>query len=287
VASPVRHSEGAADRRASPPSSARDRRALPRGRRDDTQPQTDPFLAKRSRGRGSRANAADATQPDNRELDLALAYRRVQASYQQALSYARDLRELYRRLERASLQALLGLANALEAKDRYTRGHSERVGHWARRTARVLALPEETAGVIAQAGLLHDIGKIGIPESVLGKNGPLTDEEWQVMRRHPLIGSQIVAPFEFFAEGARIIRHHHERCDGTGYPDGLVADAIPLGARIIAVVDVYDALTSNRPYRQALDSAVACTELIQQAGQALDAEAVEAFLVALRSPARS
>jgi HD-GYP domain-containing protein (c-di-GMP phosphodiesterase class II) len=220
------------------------------------------------------------------EVDL-IAYRRLQASYQQSLAYARDLREVYRRLERASLQALLGLANALEAKDRYTRGHSERVGHWARRTARVLALSDETAGVIAQAGLLHDIGKIGVPESVLGKTGPLSEDEWWVMRRHPLIGAQIVAPFEFFADGALMIRHHHERCDGTGYPDGLVGTAIPLGARIIAVVDVYDALTSDRPYRQALESAVACAELVRQAGQTLDADAVEAFLVALRSPARS
>jgi HD-GYP domain-containing protein (c-di-GMP phosphodiesterase class II) len=225
--------------------------------------------------------------PIGGELDLELAYRRLQASYQQALSYARDLREVYRRLERASLQALLGLANALEAKDRYTRGHSERVGHWACRTARVLAQSEETAGVIAQAGLLHDIGKIGIPEAVLGKPGPLSDEEWLMMRRHPLIGSQIVAPFDFFAEGALMIRHHHERCDGTGYPDGLSGPAIPLGARIIAVVDVYDALTSTRPYRHALESGAACAELVRQAGRTLDADAVEAFLVALRSPVRS
>jgi HD-GYP domain-containing protein (c-di-GMP phosphodiesterase class II) len=240
------------------------------------------------RAPGPRANGGSSDLPRaGGERDLALAYRRLQASYQQSLSYARDLREVYRRLERASLQALLGLANALEAKDRYTRGHSERVGHWAGRTARVLALSDEVAGVIAQAGLLHDIGKIGVPEAVLGKPGPLSDEEWRVMRRHPLIGSQIVAPFEFFADGALMIRHHHERCDGTGYPDGLIGVKIPLGARIIAVVDVYDALTSDRPYRQALESATACAELVQQAGQTLDADAVGAFLVALRSPARS
>jgi HD-GYP domain-containing protein (c-di-GMP phosphodiesterase class II) len=269
VASPLEYSEGASDRRASP-----------------SGPSSEP--KDKLRGQSLPANVGHSeVPPRGGELNQALAYQRLQASYQQALSYARDLREVYRRLERASLQALLGLANALEAKDRYTRGHSERVGHWARRTAQVLKLSDEAAALIAQAGLLHDIGKIGVPEAVLGKRGPLSEEEWRLMRQHPLVGSQIVAPFDFFAEGALMIRHHHERCDGTGYPDGLMGEGIPLGSRIIAVVDVYDALTSDRPYRQALESTIACAELIQQAGKTLDAEAVEAFLVALRSAPRS
>ena len=99
------------------------------------------------------------------------------------------------------------------------------------------------ADTIAQAGLLHDLGKIGVPEVVLRKAGPLTDEEWSMMRRHPITGAQILAPLEFFGDGAVVVRHHHERHDGSGYPDGLAGDAIPIGARIVAVADVYDALT--------------------------------------------
>ncbi len=113
-------------------------------------------------------------------------------------------------------------------------------------------LSAAAADTIAQAGLLHDLGKISIPEHVLRKPGPLTPEEWAVMRQHPVVGAQIVAPLEFFADGAIIVRHHHERHDGTGYPDGLRGDLIPLGSRIVAVADVYDALTSDRPYRERL-----------------------------------
>ncbi len=210
--------------------------------------------------------------------DLSVAYRRLQASYQQAMVYARDVRELYARLQRASLQGLEGLANALEAKDSYTRGHSERVGLYARHTALAMGWSSQLADGIAQAGLLHDIGKIGVPEAVLHKRGPLSEEEWRVMRGHAIIGSQIVAPFEFFADGALMIRHHHERCDGSGYPDGLLGPNIPPGARIIAVADVYDALTSDRPYRRALAVAEAIADLRRQAGRTLDADAVAAFL---------
>ena len=210
--------------------------------------------------------------------DLAAAYRRLNAAYQQALRYAEDVRVLYQQLQRGIYQSLLGLANALEAKDVYTRGHSERVGASSRRLAITLGLPPAEVEVIARAGLLHDIGKIGIPEAVLRKTGPLSPEEWEVMRRHPEIGAQIVAPFEFFTAGAVVIRHHHERVDGTGYPDRLAGAAIPLGARIVAVADVYDALTSDRPYRAAMSSDVARVHLEAQAGRGLDEEIVGAFL---------
>jgi putative nucleotidyltransferase with HDIG domain len=216
------------------------------------------------------------------DADVALAYERLQASYQQSLSYAQDLRALHRRLERASLQALRGLANALEAKDPYTHGHSERVGHWAGRTATAMGMPADRAAIVAQAGLLHDIGKIGVPEVVLRKAGPLGAAEWAIMRQHPVVGAQIVAPFEFFAEGALIVRHHHERCDGSGYPDGLLREDIPPGSRIVAVVDVYDALTSDRPYRKALSVADAIHELEREAGRTLDGDVVQAFLAARR-----
>jgi putative nucleotidyltransferase with HDIG domain len=196
----------------------------------------------------------------------------------QSLRYAEDVRRLYHQLRRSICQSLLGLANALEAKDPYTRGHSERVGALSRRLATALGLPPSDVETIEQAGLLHDIGKIGVPEAVLRKRGFLTSEEWGLMRQHPTIGAQIVAPFEFFAGGALIIRHHHERWDGTGYPDGLLAAAIPLGARVVAVADVFDALTSDRPYRAALSRDAALAYLAAEAGHTLDDSVVAALL---------
>jgi putative nucleotidyltransferase with HDIG domain len=210
--------------------------------------------------------------------ELTVAYRRLNAAYQQTLRYAEDVRRLYQQVQRAIYQSLLGLANALEAKDAYTKGHSERVGAWSRGVATALGLAPADVDMIGQAGLLHDIGKIGIPEVVLRKPGPLEVEEWAVMRNHPLIGAQIVAPFDFFAAGALMIRHHHERWDGSGYPDGLLGDEIPIGARIIAVADVYDALTSNRPYRVAVPHATVLAQLGEAAGRTLDADAVAAFI---------
>jgi len=187
------------------------------------------------------------------------------------LEYAIDLRKTYRRLQQASFQSLLGLANALEAKDVYTRGHSERVAALARRIALAAGVAPGAADIIAQAGLLHDLGKIAIPESVLRKPSPLNEEEWAVMRRHPIVGAQIVAPLEFFADGVVIVRHHHERQDGSGYPDGLRGELIPLGARIVAVADVYDAFTSDRSYRPRVARAEAVRRLGAEAGRTLDA----------------
>lgn len=210
--------------------------------------------------------------------EVELAYRRLNAAYAQTLRYAEDVRQLYQRTQRAIGQSLLGLANALEAKDAYTRGHSERVGAWSRVLSAALGLSPAEAETIAQAGLLHDIGKIGVPEAILTKRGPLSDVEWLAMRRHPVVGAQIVAPFEFLAAAALVLRHHHERWDGSGYPDGLAGEAIPLGSRIVAVADVYDALTSDRPYRRALPVAEVREKLLAEAGATLDARVVEAFV---------
>jgi len=212
------------------------------------------------------------------ERDPSADYRRLHAAYQQSLRYAEDVRRLYHQMQRAICQSLLGLANALEAKDSYTRGHSERVAALSRRVASALGLAPSLVDVVGQAGLLHDIGKIGVPEAILRKPGLLSPEEWHVMRAHPTIGAQIVAPFEFFEGAARAIRHHHERWDGSGYPDGLAREAIPLEARIIAVVDVFDALTSARSYRPALDRDAACAMLRQEAGHTLDETVVAALL---------
>ncbi len=207
---------------------------------------------------------------------------RLAAAERQSLRHAEDARRLYRGLQHAICRSLLGLASALEAKDPYTRGHSERVGFWGRRLAEALGLPVAEIDMVAQAGLLHDIGKIGVPETVLRKRGPLDHDEWALMRNHPLVGAQIVAPFDFFAEGALVIRHHHERWDGSGYPDGLVGAAIPLGARIVAVADVFDALTSDRPYRPALPRAAALAYLTDEAGRTLDADVVAVLLGLVR-----
>jgi HD-GYP domain-containing protein (c-di-GMP phosphodiesterase class II) len=207
---------------------------------------------------------------------------RIAAAELQSLRYAEDVRRLYHQLQRAICQSLLGLANALEAKDPYTRGHSERVGAWGRRLASAMGLPAVEIDTVAQAGLLHDIGKIGVPETVLRARGALDHDEWTLMRNHPLIGAQIVAPFDFFAAGALVIRHHHERWDGSGYPDGLAGAAIPLGARIVAVADVFDALTSERPYRSALPRAAALAYLTEEAGRTFDADVVAVLLGLVR-----
>jgi putative nucleotidyltransferase with HDIG domain len=220
------------------------------------------------------------------EPDPAADYRRLHAAYQQSLRYAEDVRRLYRQMQRAICQSLLGLANALEAKDPYTRGHSERVSALSRGLASALGLAPGIIDIVGQAGLLHDIGKIGVPEAILQKRGSLSFEEWQIMRGHPVIGAQIVAPFEFFEGAARVIRHHHERWDGSGYPDGLVRDDIPLEARIVAVADVFDALTSARSYRPALTRDAARALLRQEAGRTLDATIVAALLDMLESEGR-
>jgi HD-GYP domain-containing protein (c-di-GMP phosphodiesterase class II) len=224
-----------------------------------------------------------------REEETVRAHNKLRAAYQQSLAYAVDLKTTHRRLQRSILQSLLGLANALEAKDEYTRGHSDRVAALARRLALEAGLTVRQADVIAQSGLLHDLGKIGVPEHILRKSGPLSEEEWALMRRHPVTGSQIVAPLESFAEGALIVRHHHEREDGSGYPDGLSGETIPLGARVVAVADVYDALTSERPYRRALTHTEALEWLAAEAGRTLDARLTRLFcdIVARAHPDRT
>jgi HD-GYP domain-containing protein (c-di-GMP phosphodiesterase class II) len=215
-----------------------------------------------------------------REQELADANARLRKGYQQSLHYAVDLKKTYRQLQRAIFQSLLGLARALEAKDAYTSGHSGRVAEMSRRLALAVGLSRGAAETIAQAGLLHDLGKIAVPERILNKPGPLSDEEWATMRRHPITSAQIVAPLEFFDQGAVILRHHHERHDGSGYPDGLRGDCIPLGARIVAVADVYDALTSDRAYRPRLGHAQAIRHLAEQSGRGLDEHLVAVFVQA-------
>jgi len=156
---------------------------------------------------------------------------------------------------------ILSLASALEAKDPYTHGHSERVGFLASRIGGQLGLADEECETLLVAGLLHDIGKIGVPESLLNKPGSLTEEELLAIMAHPVLGEEICRPLRSARQALPMIRHHHERYDGSGYPDRLAGETIPFGARIMGVADAYDALTSSRSYRDSLTSPEALSVL--------------------------
>ncbi len=181
--------------------------------------------------------------------------------------------------EASTLQALTAVASA---HDRGTDAHAHRMACLAEATARKLQQPEEELHLIRLGALLHDIGKIGIPDAILHKPGPLTDEEWAIMRRHPEIGRQILEQVGgVFSVLANIIVAHHERWDGKGYPRGLAHEAIPLSTRILTVVDSYDAMTSRRSYREPRSKAEARAELQRCAGSQFDPHVVEAFLQVL------
>lgn len=156
-------------------------------------------------------------------------------------------------LERAE-EVLFALARSIEGKDPYTEGHCERLSEYASELGRRLGLPADQVTALRRAGMVHDIGKVAVPDAILLKDGPLTPEEWEVMREHPVSGDRICRGLKSFAAVIPIIRHHHEKGDGGGYPDGLKGDEIPLTARVLQVVDVYDALTTKRPYREAFSS---------------------------------
>jgi putative two-component system response regulator len=163
------------------------------------------------------------------------------------------LKEFTDELENAET-VLFSLALSIEAKDRYTEGHCERLSTYSVAMAERLGLPDELRVALRRAGVVHDIGKIGVPEHILTKPGPLTDEEWKIMKQHPVMGERICAPLKSFRHVLPVIRHHHEKLDGSGYPDELFGDQIPLTARILQIADVYDALTTVRPYRTAIEA---------------------------------
>jgi putative nucleotidyltransferase with HDIG domain len=177
--------------------------------------------------------------------------------------------------------AIRALATALDARDPYTAGHSERVGVLSVAIARTLDLPAEEIEVIRLGALLHDIGKIGVPDDVLRKPGPLTADEFACIKTHPVLGARILRSVPFLAPHIPIVELHHERPDGAGYPNGLRGDEIPLAARIVHVADAYDAITSARAYRGARPSADALKELWRCAGTAFHAEIVGALATAL------
>lgn len=182
------------------------------------------------------------------------------------------------------LSAITALAHALEAKDEYTSGHSQRVADTSVAIAKETGLPQESTEKIKLAGLVHDIGKIGVKESVLNKPDRLTYEEFQHIQKHPEIGQHILAPIADDEGILRLIRKHHERYDGTGYPDGLKITQISLGARILAVSDAYEAMTSERPYRKAMSNKAAFTELEHGERTQFDHEVADVFLTSRDAP---
>ncbi|MGE5926315.1 MAG: HD domain-containing phosphohydrolase [Gemmatimonadota bacterium] len=173
-------------------------------------------------------------------------------------------------LERISVATLEALVNALEAKDPYLRGHSARVADFAATIAAEMGYDDESIEKVRTAGRLHDIGKIGIREEILSKQGPLTDEEYEHVKQHVVVGSQILSPLVHLREVIAFVRSHHERWDGFGYPDRLEGEAIPYGARIIGAVEIYDALTTSRPYQEKMPPATAVERMRDLIGSVLD-----------------
>jgi len=206
-----------------------------------------------------------------------LAAQRLFALYQEQRLLTEELVSANETLERANLSFASALVVTLDARDRYTAGHSAAVAIYARDIAKRLSLSEEEQQIAHVAGLVHDIGKIGLSAGLLEKPGALTLEERREMQRHSEIGERILSNVTTYAEIASIVRHHHERVDGGGYPDGLAADAVPFTSRIIAVADAYNAMTSDRPYRDAMPSRVARLRLAQAVETQFDTTVVAAF----------
>ena len=184
---------------------------------------------------------------------------------------------LHQNLQEAYVQTVLSLAQAIESRDSYTAGHSERMVALAEGIARDLGCSEREIEDVRWGARLHDIGKIGVPDAVLGKPKALTEQEWVVMRQHPVLGEEILRSVDRMRGVAKLVRHHQEKWDGTGYPDGLKGEAIPLGARILAVVDAYGAITEARPYKPARTHAEAVAEIRRCAGSQFDPRVAEVF----------
>jgi len=197
------------------------------------------------------------------------------------LLLARRSFELYTRMRKVYLDTIRALAAAIDAKDPYTKGHSERVAKTSVALAQELNLSGRDIENIEYTALLHDIGKIGIADNILGKNSSLTDEEFDKIKEHTIMGAKIIEPVDFLKNSYEAIYHHHERYNGAGYPDGLKGEDIPLSARIIAVADAYDAMGSDRPYRKKLSKDKILNELKDQSGKQFDPEIVKALLSVL------
>jgi len=233
---------------------------------------------------GKEGNATFARE----ELDFFVALSHDVAMALRNAQLFNDLKLELRKKEEMFIQMTLTLAAAIEAKDHYTHGHTNRVTNFSLEIARKISVSHKKLvdnavyEDIKLAALLHDIGKIGVPEAILNKQGPLSTEEWERIKQHPLIGVNILQPIHELENAILGVKYHHERFDGKGYPEGLRGDHIPLIASIIAVADAYDAMTTDRPYRKGLSREQAVEEIKLQSGKQFAPIAVTAFLEAVQ-----
>jgi len=212
-------------------------------------------------------------------LGRALEKRRLELENREYQQHLEDkIAEQTGRIRASFLNAIRALAYALEAKDKYTSGHSQRVADISTAIAKEVGLSGESVDRIVLVGLVHDIGKIGVTESVLNKSELLTNDEFQHVKKHPGIGERILAPVADDEDILKLVRNHHERYDGSGYPDGLKSGQIPLGARILAIANAYEAMTSERPYRKAMNDKAASAEIERGNGTQFDPGIADAFL---------
>jgi putative nucleotidyltransferase with HDIG domain len=189
--------------------------------------------------------------------------------------------------ERHLVNTITAFVTAMEAKDPYLKGHSTRVAEYAGAVAAAMGLDGEQIALARRGGILHDLGKLGVLEPILDKPGPLTSEEYRLVQAHPEVGYRILQPLGFLGRESLAVRHHHERWDGGGYPAGLAGEDIPLLARIVAVADAFDAMTSDRPYRRALDLDLALGEIERGAGIQFDPAVAAALLAVPRARLRA
>ena len=207
--------------------------------------------------------------PDERDMVVGFA---------QATAVALQKLVLREDHERNLVDTITAFVNAIESKDPYLKGHSARVALYATEIARTMGLDEETTQVVNRGAMLHDLGKLSIMDTILRKPDRLSEDEFTLIKAHPVVGERILKPLRFLAREACAVRHHHERFDGSGYPDGLSGEDIPLAARIVTVADVFDAVTSNRPYRTALPVEAARQEIVRGRGKHFDPQVADAFL---------
>jgi len=218
-----------------------------------------------------------AGDPDAMQRQLIVFAQDIGQIYKRERSRAEELEQALATLKTAYLETVRTLAFVVEAKDAYTGQHLERCRVYGVALLQALGVAEDYPD--AEYGfLLHDAGKVGIPERILGKPGPLTAAEWRVMRTHPLIGHQMVAGIPFLKSAGEVVRYHHEMFDGSGYPEGLKAEDIPLPARVFSIVDAFDAMTTDRPYRAALPIDYAADEIARMAGTQFDPDVAEVFV---------
>jgi len=222
---------------------------------------------------------APSAELESVQRQLAVFAKELNVLYRQERQRSAELQRALEQLRAAHLATMKTLAFVVEAKDANTRGHHDRTHRYAVALAKLVDPELGKRPELEYGFLLHDVGKVAVPEHILNKDGPLTPEEYEVMKTHTILGAQIVAPMEFLGEAVEVILNHHERWDGEGYMKGLKGTEIPIGARVFSVVDAFDAMTSDRPYRRAMSVDQAVSEILKGSGRQFDPEVVEAFSI--------